>query len=45
MTKKRLLSIILSIFFMFSFATTALAASSVSVWYSDKNYGKDFNYL
>lgn len=38
MTKKRLLSIILSIFFMFSFATTALAASSVSVWYSDKNY-------
>ena len=38
MAKKRLLSIVLSIFFIFSFSTTALAASSVSVWYSDKDY-------
>lgn len=38
MAKKRLLSIVLSLFFMFSFVTTAFAASSVSVWYSDKDY-------
>jgi predicted Zn-dependent protease len=38
MAKKRLLSIVLSLFFMFSFVTTAFAAASVSVWYSDKDY-------
>lgn len=38
MKKKRLLSIVLSLFFMFSFVTPAFAASSVSVWYSDKDY-------
>ena len=38
MAKKRLLSIVLSLFFMFSFVTPAFAASSVSVWYSNKDY-------